>query len=278
LRNKPTEELFMVASKHGFESKGNIDGFSADGSFFPEAPEVLLEFGLFNHVPVILGSNSGEGSSWMSDIMEDPSLLDEYDKTWDFNGPILMFGRNLDKNGSDFGPHDVAYAEAVKDFYFNGSVSQEKVGNLVDVRTDTFFVRGVHDMVLYLRKFVPVYQYIFTFRDETSFTFTPGLNMEFGVAHGDELGFLLDMPIYFPNKTCSSWSEENWKISRMMVEMWSNFAHGLNPTPDDQLGFTWSPVGEDLHQYLEIGESPKMKMGEDYRNRMQFWDETIINE
>ena len=66
-----------------------------------------------------------------------------------------------------------------------------------------------------------------------------------------------------------------------LVKMWTNFAKRLDPTPehDSELEFQWDKVERDNHRYLEIGQHlPEMKMEEDYRQRMEFWDQTVIKD
>ena len=65
------------------------------------------------------------------------------------------------------------------------------------------------------------------------------------------------------------------------VKMWTNFAKRLDPTPEDDsdVVFKWERVNRDNHRYLEIGQNmPEMKMEEDYRQRMEFWDQTVVED
>ena len=65
------------------------------------------------------------------------------------------------------------------------------------------------------------------------------------------------------------------------VKMWTNFAMRMDPTPEDDSGveFQWEKVDRDNHRYLEIGQQvPEMKMEEDYRQRMEFWDQTVVED
>merc|ERR550519_1830196 len=108
-------------------------------------------------------------------------------------------------------------------------ITDASVDRLIDLCTDTWFLRGVHRMALALSDHVPVYQYQLSFRDETSFSFCPGFNLEYGPTHGDELFFLLDMDIYMASSSSnySTWSQHNRDTSLRLVKMWTNFAKRL---------------------------------------------------
>jgi len=85
----------------------------------------------------------------------------------------------LQKNGSDFGPNDQVYCEAALHFYFNSSLNQGSVQEMLDLLNDAHFFRGTHTMA----------------RDETSHTATPGPNspndyLQYGVGHADDIYYL----------------------------------------------------------------------------------------
>merc|ERR1719412_2132072 len=97
--------------------------------------------------------NSGEGLLEVYPGIQDPDLLEDVSQRWDtYWGPILMMWRNPALNGSDFGPHDVEYAKAAREFqfYLNGSLTQDTVPGLVDLITDTSFTHGIYRMALSL--------------------------------------------------------------------------------------------------------------------------------
>jgi len=55
--------------------------------------------------------------------------------------------------------------------------------------------------------------------------------------------------------------------------MWTNFVKYGDPTPpDQQLGYTWTPVTPDDKKYLLIDKTMQMDLDQDFANRMEFWD------
>jgi len=273
LRFTYSYELSLVSSIFGLHTRANIDDFSAFGPILPQQPETLMEFGLHNNVTVLLGMNSGEEIMFHSDIIDHPFLLDTYNDHWSVVGPNLIMGRSLYSNGSDYGPYDEEYSVKAMEFYFNNSLGQDNLQDMFDLLNDAHFFRGIHKTVLLLSRSVPVYQYLLTFRDETSFTATPGNYSHIGVGHADDIYYIF----HKDNRDYSTWSQAVMDTSRMMVKMWANFATEMNPTPDEQFGITWEAVKEEDPEYLNIGEHLVMEMDEKYRKRMEFWDNTIKN-
>ena len=65
-----------------------------------------------------------------------------------------------------------------------------------------------------------------------------------------------------------------------MMEMWTNFAKFLDPTPDDEettalAGVKWLKVTPEKHEYLRIDTDLAMEMSAEYMERMGFWKEAL---
>ena len=111
LREKTSDELFSAYSTGTFRSRGSVDSFSEFPSVLPDLPDNLLQTGQFHKVlrefsekinpvikvPVLVGSNSGEGILNSGKYILQPDLLDkEYadDTHWDDDkGPFYIFDR-----------------------------------------------------------------------------------------------------------------------------------------------------------------------------------------
>jgi len=277
LQSKAPEEMLLWALLSGFSVAANVDDFSQQ-PVLPEQPQTLLDSGNFHHVPVILGVNSGEEIMFRTSMLDDPSVLDEYSTNWNLVCPTLILGRDPSKNGSDFGANDKAYCEAALPFYFNSSLNQDCVQKMLDLLNDAHFFRGTHAMARSLASQVATYQYMLTFRDETSETATPGPNspndyLQYGVSHADDIYY-----IFKHNFDYNSWSEANLATSHAMCQMWGDFARYGDPTPPaSTLEFSWEPVEPENHRYLDIGEVVEMDREYWYGQRMDFWDEIIVD-
>ena len=60
LRQKSARQIFDAQVTGVFKSRPSIDSFSGE-PILPDDPEIMLQSGIFNKVPVIIGTNSGEG-------------------------------------------------------------------------------------------------------------------------------------------------------------------------------------------------------------------------
>ena len=105
------------------------------------------------------------------------------------------------------------------------------------------------------------------------------------------------------NLDYSNWSEVNWFTSRAMSSMWGNFAKMGDPTPPgwswhatcssrtcnslvpisiaatppgSPAGMTWEPVDPEDQKYLEIGDQLVMTRDPWFGERMDFWDNIIV--
>ena len=68
-------------------------------------------------------------------------------------------------------------------------------------------------------------------------------------------------------------SDEDLKISTLLMELWTDFAKFGDPTPPGA-AVSWEPVTVTDHRYLLIGQDQvKMDQSDEYLRRVQFWDE-----
>nr|XP_027217499.1 bile salt-activated lipase-like [Penaeus vannamei] len=86
------------------------------------------------------------------------------------------------------------------------------------------------------------------------------------VTHADDLQYLFNQEEY--NMTLQR--DEDLFVSRIMVELWTNFAAKGHPTPDLSLGFKWAPTLSSSNSYLAITSSPFMKTFQECRIH-KFW-------
>jgi len=262
--------------------RASQDDFSMHGSLFPDFPQNIIDFGLHNKVPVMAGTNTAEGAMFAGDVFWVPDLMERLndEEIWKVEGPCRVLFRTPALAGSDWEPCDSFIVEEAKQFYFNGTFAASKLQNYVDMISDSSIIRATHKTMMVLANSnsmegQKVYEYVLSFHDETSQTYTPrAYELGVGVPHGNDVYYLFYVP------GAESWSPANLLISRQMCAMWANFAKHRNPTPaqednQDILGdFIWTDIVQGGGMMLDIGEELKLDYSPKLHNRMEFWART----
>ncbi|CAL4143162.1 unnamed protein product, partial [Meganyctiphanes norvegica] len=65
-------------------------------------------------------------------------------------------------------------------------------------------------------------------------------------------------------------TDADLEIRDELTTMWYNFAKTGNPTPDENLGFVWSPTNSNL-KYLSIGSPMAMRQDQSRERIHGFW-------
>ncbi|GAB6023162.1 hypothetical protein CHUAL_007244 [Chamberlinius hualienensis] len=100
------------------------------------------------------------------------------------------------------------------------------------------------------------------------------------VPHNTELNFISGAPFlddkYFPfvdpNSRSSSWTEEDRKMSALMMTLWSNIAKYRNPTFSNVPYIVWKPMEQHVNLYLSLNTTKYSYMNRDYRQKESaFW-------
>ena len=75
--------------------KPEVDNFTSD-PFLPKSPWEMIEAGEFNHIPIIMGSNSEEGLLGALNIYNNETKIEDLAAKWDnVYGPLVIFNRLL---------------------------------------------------------------------------------------------------------------------------------------------------------------------------------------
>ncbi|CAH4028842.1 unnamed protein product [Pieris brassicae] len=90
------------------------------------------------------------------------------------------------------------------------------------------------------------------------------------VSHSDDLMYLFPM-----NLECDR-NSETFKIIDRVTTLWTNFAKFGDPTPNDDLGVTWSPYTLEKQVYLEIGNTLKLRAYPE-REQEKFWNTLFMH-
>lgn len=185
-----------------------------------------------------------------------------------------------------FGPkallfHDICsmpnrIANCIHEFYFkNSSTQEEMVKSMEEMFTDWWHLWPLHKSSKLHQGIL--YQYVYNHRGEFSYTDVYDSPKYPGVSHLDDLISLFRHSQYFPIL-----NEQDTKISKLLVDLWVNFATSGDPTPvhisSNPLNkylpgdFKWVPYTRSNHVYLNL-KTDKLSMQTGiYPSRLSFWE------
>lgn len=184
-------------------------------------------------------------------------------------GPAIMFFEDSCSNPAKT-------AEMIYNYYFkNATSTNETIQALEQVISDSWFIWPTmqaienHDGVLYC--------YLFQHRGEHSLTDVLGGPRGSGVSHGDELQYLFSQKKIFPGTL----NEIDTNISKLLINLWVNFAEKANPTPhpifnnpQDHFGdkVVWEPSINKTDPKFFLIQTDKLSMKNNiFSERMSFW-------
>lgn len=109
----------------------------------------------------------------------------------------------------------------------------------------------------------PIYTYYFDYRGANSYSlFFTGTSRDFGVVHCDDLIYLFESPLLFPNGL----NEKDTEMSNKLVQQYFTFAQGKEPWTKTTL------EGEKLGPYMSLAD---MTTGYyDDWELIRFWNQT----
>ncbi|XP_023016954.2 esterase E4 isoform X1 [Leptinotarsa decemlineata] len=244
-----------------------------EGAFLPDHPLNLIKSGQSMDVPIIVGLNTEDGSLKVAGY-ENFNLTSEFDERFDELVPI-SFGFDRYVENTD------TITRNLRKFYFgNKKIDSSTIGDVVNLYTDGWFLKGADDVVRLQTKYYqsPVYYYLFGYRGSTSMTkIFNGGDTDYGVCHADELQYLFPLGDgLFPDVPPS---EEDKRTAELLTTLWANFAKTGNPSPEvtDIIPELWTPYSLKNENYYYIDEkSTEMRSGI-YPERIQLW-RSVIND
>ncbi|XP_068084714.1 esterase FE4 [Anabrus simplex] len=234
-------------------------------AFITEDPVTLLDEGKFHQVPYLTGVTSAEGIYIVSEgIFRKNRTLQEVDE--DFSKtfkPELRICREA-SCGDEMIPK-------IRSFYFGDKpLSNDTLGDLIDMTTDMLFTDGVLHGVKKMSSLssAPVYLYQFSYDGGLGFgkLNVPGIINFPGAAHGDDLGYIFEFGVQVSDDSLDA------KVRSRMVSLWTNFVKTGNPIPDVTEEFpAWLPYTSEATNFLDIGSQLEAKK-DLHKSRMDFWD------
>ncbi|XP_068084825.1 esterase FE4 [Anabrus simplex] len=277
LRNVSSDQLLMTSAvaineedrlrllNHYHEVPTVEPVVEGETAFITEDPVALVDEGKFHNVPYVTGVTSGEGIYLVSvGVFQHNRTLQEVDE--DFSEtfkPELRICREA-TCGDEMIPK-------IRSFYFGDKpLSNDTLGDLIDMTTDIMFAEGVVYAVKKMSSLssAPVYLYQFSYDGGLARTklSNPDIIKFPGAAHGDDLGYLFEFGVQVSDDSLDA------KVRSRMVTLWTNFVKTGNPTPEVTEEFpAWLPYTSDATNYLEIGSQLEVKK-DLHKRRMDFWD------
>lgn len=153
-------------------------------------------------------------------MQRDPKLLEVIDQ--DF---IRLIPTDLNVTGGRESGEAARLAKSMRQFYIgNRPVNQDSLEEMINLLTDTMFVRGIVDGArLHAATAAKVSTYVYRFGFDGALGLYKRLMgiSRAGVCHGDEMGYLFHFGFF--NLSLDPHSPEIL-VKRRMVAMWTNFA------------------------------------------------------
>ncbi|ENN79424.1 hypothetical protein YQE_04068, partial [Dendroctonus ponderosae] len=251
LKQTPALEIFNAQEKlrdltHSSEMRPISPVLEAPGktAFLTEDPRDIIKNGTYNQVPIVLGYTDKEG--YLLDFMR--ALVKEEPKPLELEKE-LPFELNL-KPDSDELKNVVALI---------GKFYSENQYDDYDIITDSWFLAGIVEAAekhLETSKH-PVYLYRMSICSNLNYFKAKTRPLDSaGASHADDLGYLWHMEV---TPEFERGSVED-RYMRIFVDLWTNFAQFGNPTVDDSLGVSWSPIERKKElRLLDIGQPLAVK-------------------
>ncbi|CAK1552468.1 unnamed protein product [Leptosia nina] len=229
--------------------------------FMDEDPVQKVLKGRVNRVPIMLGYNSGEG---ISIISEEIKKLDVKNRNVSYFVPRSVVEVVSQEKAKEFG-------ERIQRFYGGDKgITKDNPGIVRDVLTDTNFAYNTHRFAYMYSKYAPVYMYRFNYETDLNVIKRYSSYKDLaGVSHADDLFYLFYNNL---NKDVYDSQPKLRDIAYEVTKLWTDFAKYGNPTPDGSLGVDWQPYTASGKEYYNIQEKYSVGHYAD-RDRIEFWNQ-----
>lgn len=225
-----------------------------DGAFITKGSYEKLWNGEFIRVPIMIGATSEEAITTTDlDILN--TTFTSYEKKHEKFVPEKGFHFKSEANASIVG-------NALYDLYFTNTSSEDKVGYFLRYKSDNQYIKPVTKHADFVSWYTQVYFYIFSYDGQMG-NFNRTIQGADKVGHGEDEKYMWRVnSSSYSNADLSIFPEKDVLTHKRVIELWTNFAKYLNPTPEksDLLqNVTWSRVRPYDFKYLDIGDNLVLK-------------------
>ncbi|KAK4300628.1 hypothetical protein Pmani_027182 [Petrolisthes manimaculis] len=241
-------------------------GPRVDGVYLPQDPALLIKEARHHHIPLMSGITSHEGAMTTANLYSRP---DEMIPLLTDTPEIQL--ASLELREGDLEPTHIA-TRVFRQYMGGPHFDLEHAEAVTQLYGDRMFVVGEAEVSQRYSQTALTFTYHFTHRGQHSLTDLfalggPPLPFKW-VCHGDELLYLYSGGPLFDNLQLST--PDDLRMRQIMVSLWVNFATTRNPTPDDSLGFTWTPYTPADPQHLTLTPNPTMTHDNNHKV-LEFW-------
>ncbi|KAJ0173409.1 hypothetical protein K1T71_010558 [Dendrolimus kikuchii] len=208
-------------------------------------PLASIAEGRGKHLPMLIGfvENEVQFFKWLMYTLDMASRVQR--------NPLILVPQRISLTDLH---QAMQYAENVKQFYFNGTISIEGIINFL---TGLYFQYPAMKLALWrsAMKAAPVYLYQYSYVSEQNLV-KDGLWITYnGSAHLEDLTYVFRVNTILPKDHISfPPTTDDDKMRAWMTNMILNFMHCSNPTCSWDEESSWPPVSADAFKYQDIAE------------------------
>ncbi|GAB6022810.1 hypothetical protein CHUAL_006908 [Chamberlinius hualienensis] len=235
--------------------------FKEHGDFLPDSPLNLIKDGKVNKVPVIFGVSNYQGKLLFQDVKNAGLLQDKIQFLEKAMPEILKQTTHLKYYHDDI-------SKAIKSVYYSDNENAlDDESQFENITTEVFadyLERSCIDLTAKHLSKVGWPTYIYT-AEKMSSTIANSENI-----YPDELRYLFE-PVGAGEKT-----EQEMKLRRIILSIWSNFAKTSMPTPtrSPDLPLTWMPLNPGKIRYLKVSYNSTLVEGS-INPQIAFWNTKV---
>jgi len=238
-----------------------------DGDFIKEEPETLFKNSTDQQYEVLVGWTREEEAEAALALYQNQLLVQELEEEFDIAGPISLFMATEEE--------PLAPASLVYETYNDGNVIRmDKADSVVQMFSQR--VAKCNCNLAFLRQdsgAVFVYELRHRGARSTVDSFNMAMNEEW-VAHGDDLQYL-----FHGKASTNPWSSnDDAHMSYLLTSLWSNFAKHGDPTPNNELGFSWPSLSRPEYNYVALKTKPSIISAEPRFVVIDFWRSLPLRE